>query len=346
MKLQTLLFRNLLVYISIGLFCVPQAYAQCATGSCGTATSSGSRPTNESGGSNPACSNAPLRFTRYNAGPYVYSKTPEELAQIPIYDPSDCAGDRLPIKQGFCLDSCNTAWTRNAAIDIKRDFFTYFQTCNLLALGTAIVAAGLLANTGADRTISRIWQEDITSSKSNSFFKFFNHIGGLSYYYFPVYLAAVGLGAMQDCSLTGNVLYHWGYRSLRTIILTTIQQIPLAYLIGSGRPNQNQPSKWQPFKYKTGVSGHAVFGAVPFLTAAMMTDPPLFRYSLYALSTLPGLARINNNKHYFSQVLLGWSLAFLSARAVYRSDQLRQSGLQVSFVPKLDGAMMLARYEF
>lgn len=236
-------------------------------------------------------------------------------------------------------------WPLNFKNDVSRDFQTYFQPDTLLYLGNFLLAAGIFANTGLDRTVQTYWNDEIRSSASNRFFRPFESIGSLSYYYFPVYLGAIGIGAWGESTLVGNVLYHWGYRSLRTIILSTLQSVTLAVVLGGGRPINNQPSKWQPFRYKTGVSGHAQFGAVPFLTAAMMTDPPVLRYTLYALSTLPGLSRINSNKHYFSQVLLGWGIAYLSARAIYISDQSRNP-MFMAIVPKNDGAMFVARYQF
>lgn len=328
---------SLLTCIGMGYYSV-DVHAACASGNCGDDGPTYKRPTY-----NPSANGAYIN-------PYVYRKGVDERA----YSQEARTGNpALPYSYmstrpsySYSSEPCDPKWVRNIGIDIKRDFVSYFQPCNLLFLTGAMALSAVSANTSFDRSVSNYWQDDIKSSDSNRFFKPFNDIGGLSYYYFPIYLAAVGLGAWQDCTLTGNVVYHWGYRSLRTIVLTTVQQIPLTYLIGSGRPSRHEPSKWQPFKYKTGISGHTIFGAVPFLTAAMMTDAPLLRYSLYALSTLPGLARINNNSHYLSQVALGWSIAYLSARAVYHSDQMRQDGVQVSLVPKYDGALLLARYEF
>lgn len=234
----------------------------------------------------------------------------------------------------------------NIGADIRRDFCTYFQPCNLLMFSTFLGLAALSANTGFDRSVAEHWQLEIHNSGSEGFFKPFKDVGALSYWYIPLYLGAAAIGAWRSETFLGNVLYNWGYRGFRTGILSIVQQIPLAYLTGSGRPNQHQPSKWQPFKYKTGVSGHTVFGAIPFLTAAYMTDPPLLRFGLFVLSTLPGLSRINDNRHYLSQVLLGWGIAFLSARAVYESDLERACACQIMLEPRYDGAMFRATYQF
>lgn len=257
-----------------------------------------------------------------------------------LISPGASAASAYNYRTPYCAN-----WPTNLKNDISRDFQTYFQPDNMIYLGNYLVAAGIFANTGLDSTIQRYWQDEIAGPSADRFFKPFKDIGALSYYYFPIYLTAVGIGAWQECTLMGNVVYSWGYRSLRTILLSTLQSVTLAYVLGSGRPSRGEPSKWQPFRYKTGVSGHAQFGAVPFLTAAWMTDPPVLRYTLFAVSTLPGLSRINSNAHYFSQVLLGWGIAFLSSRAIYMSDQAR-SPMFMSLIPKEDGVMLIARYQF
>ncbi|HQW58403.1 MAG TPA: hypothetical protein PK583_05570, partial [Gammaproteobacteria bacterium] len=60
----------------------------------------------------------------------------------------------------------------------------------------------------------------------------------------------------------------------------------------------------------------------------------------------PGLSRINDNKHYLSQVILGWSIAFLSARSVYQSDLDRDPTFQIMAYPKSNGAMLCGHVRF
>jgi membrane-associated phospholipid phosphatase len=237
-------------------------------------------------------------------------------------------------------------WSSNLAEDINHDFRHYMDSDNLLFFGTAFLGAGVLANTGLDRGFADHWQSDFKSNASRTVLAFPKAVGGLSFYFVPVFLSSMAIGHLREHTLLGNVVYHWGYRSFRTVIVGGLQQVILTHLLGSGRPNLNQDSKWQPFLYPTGVSGHAFYGAVPFLTAAMMSDPPLLKYGLYVISTLPGVSRINDNKHYLSQVLLGWTLAFLSARSVYRTDLDRDPTFQVAVYPKSDGAMLCGHVKF
>jgi hypothetical protein len=72
------------------------------------------------------------------------------------------------------------------------------------------------------------------------------------------------------------------------------------------------------------------------LTAAKMTDNPFLKYPLYVGSTLTGLSRINDNKHYFSQAVLGWWIAFLAVNSV--------AGKKVVFAPSTDGIGILVYF--
>lgn len=237
-------------------------------------------------------------------------------------------------------------WASNLGEDLNHDVRHYMDGDNIFFFGGSFLTAGILANTGLDRAFADHWQTDIKSKTTKCILAYPKAIGGLSFYYAPIFLTTMAAGHLREHTLLGNVLYNWGYRSFRTFIIGGLQQCLLTHLLGNGRPNINQDSKWQPFRYSTGCSGHAFYGAVPFLTAAMMSDPPLLKYSLYVLSTLPAVSRVNDNKHYLSQVILGWTIAFLTSRSVYRSDLDRKPPFQVHVYPKSDGAMLGAHLEF
>jgi len=238
-------------------------------------------------------------------------------------------------------------WSHNVIDDVKRDFSVYFRKDNFSMFVESLVAAGIFANTGLDRSINRHWQEDIHSNSSGtSTLSIPKAFGDFSYAYPPLYLILMGVGHMREHTLLGNVMYTWAYRGLRASFLGGIQQVFLTHALGSGRPIRHEDSKWQPFRYNNGVSGHAFYGAIPFITAAQMTDLDLPRFALYAFAFLPGLSRIDTQSHYFSQVLLGWTLALLSTHSVYVSDSERRPPFQFSVTPKSDGAMLNALYSF
>jgi hypothetical protein len=95
--------------------------------------------------------------------------------------------------------------------------------------------------------------------------------------------------------------------------------VTLQATLGAHRPTKGN-SQWHPFQDIHGMSGHAFIGAVPWMTAAGLTDNVFLRSAFVTASLLPGLSRINDDKHYFSQVVLGWSLAFLATESVRQTE--------------------------
>jgi PAP2 superfamily len=115
-------------------------------------------------------------------------------------------------------------------------------------------------------------------------------------------------------------------------------------VVGSSRPDRDD-SRWHPFQDLHGVSGHTFMGAVPFLTAAMMTDDPWLQAPLVAGSFLTGWARINNDRHYFSQAVLGWWMAYWACRSVDQTQGERKSCLiSPSISPDCTGVAVQFRY--
>ena len=92
-------------------------------------------------------------------------------------------------------------------------------------------------------------------------------------------------------------------------------------LSGASRPGEtDHGSHWKPFDDDNGVSGHAFVGAVPFLTIARMSKNSIIKYLFYGLSGLTAWSRVNDNKHYVSQAVLGWYMGWEATDAVFSTD--------------------------
>jgi membrane-associated phospholipid phosphatase len=98
--------------------------------------------------------------------------------------------------------------------------------------------------------------------------------------------------------------------------------------IGSMRPQGD--SRWHPFQSHHGVSGHTFVGAVPFLTAAAMSESYFLKALFFAGSFSVGWSRIHQDAHYVSQIAIGWGIAFLSVRAVNITEG---DGFRMRLVP-------------
>ncbi len=124
-------------------------------------------------------------------------------------------------------------WTNNLSDDIKNDFTNYVSSDNLLFFGGAFLGAGVLGNTGLDRAFADHWQTDFKSKTTDNILSGPKTVGGLSYYFIPLFAATAAIGHLREHTLLGNVLYHWGYRSFRTALLGGLQQAAFTHLVGS-----------------------------------------------------------------------------------------------------------------
>lgn len=210
------------------------------------------------------------------------------------------------------------------------DYGNYYTWRNLGALGLGIGAVAPLANTSADEHIRHWYQRHVRGETTDEFAQVFEYTGQF-WLVLPVCVeSAALLGHGDDDYLFDSGLAEWSNRSLRAVCVGAPPMLALYAILGSGRPDRND-SRWHPFNDIHGVSGHTFMGAVPFLTAAEMTDNELLKASLVAGSFLTGWARINDDKHYFSQVALGWWMAYLAVRRVDDTQAAARKSIQ--FLP-------------
>ena len=226
------------------------------------------------------------------------------------------------------------------ALDDARNFYSW---PNIGGLALGIAAAAPLANTHADRSIRDSYQRHVRSGSLDGLADFTTYAGQL-WVLVPLALETSALlGKAEEGYWEDGGWYEWSNRSLRAIALGYPPTVALYGLLGSGRPDRND-SRWHPFRYFHGVSGHTFLGAVPFLTAAAMTDNLLLQAPLVAGSFATGWARINNDRHYFSQVALGWWIAFLSVRSVGQTQDQRSHFLVVPCTTEGPGISLQFRY--
>lgn len=241
---------------------------------------------------------------------------------------------------------CET--TENLKNDILCDFSVYLGKENLRDLGVLFLTIGTMANTNIDHALSRSWKKGIHSSSSDTLFKLPDRIGKCNYV--ATYLGTMAIGHWQSHTTIGYTLYNWGYRSIRTLLLVGVQDPIYGWFIGNGRPKDGKhTSRWKLFKKggEAGCSGHSFNGAIPFMTAAMMTDSLPLKIGFYTLASLPGFARINKQAHYPSQVILSWGIAYLAARSVCFSEEAQElCHFRTNIVRTKEGGGIQACWQF
>lgn len=208
---------------------------------------------------------------------------------------------------------------------VRSDYQNFYdrQTLTWLAGGVGLHAA--ISNTHVDEWLRHEYQEKIRTSGTDEWTELFHSskIFGEGKYLLPAY-AAFALAALpfEKDSLIG-VSGEWGERSLRTILVGAPPMLGLQLLIGASRPTEaHSQSHWEPFNDNNGVSGHAFMGAIPFLSAAKMTKHRGLKTMYYLGSVMPALSRVNDDAHYASQALLGWSIAYLASSGVAETYNL------------------------
>ncbi len=220
---------------------------------------------------------------------------------------------------------------------LKTDFGNfYLDRENLTRLGIGIAGAAVSANTGIDRYIRNKYQDDLRSDATDKATRIFNITGTeVALVLAPAYLGAYGAGKL----LRNPTMEEWALKSFRATVVGGPALVLLAAATGGDRPTEGD-SKWGAFNNFHGVSGHTYFSAVPFITAAKMSENPYQKGILYGLSTFTGLSRINDDKHYFSHVAVAWYLAYLSCAVVEKGYGPREERVQVLLAPVPKGVVV------
>jgi hypothetical protein len=207
---------------------------------------------------------------------------------------------------------------------IITDHKNFYSSRRLLWLGAAFGIGGIMANTNIDEKIQDRYQDDLRSSDTDDVADVVKEFGE-GKYLIPLSLLSAGLAEILPESSTTSSIGKWGRLTSRAYLVGGPPMFVMQRATGASRPGENDDdSRWRPFKDSNGVSGHAFVGAVPFLSAARMSNNRLLRYGLYAASTLTAWSRVNDNDHYTSQALLGWFMAWEAVGAVSESDANNQ----------------------
>ena len=223
-----------------------------------------------------------------------------------------------------------SAWpslTENGTV-ILQDYRNFYSGKNLGMMGLGLGIGGILANTNADRVVDEWYQDSVRSGFTDDLSENAEYMGR-ALVAAPLFAGAVIVGRlMKEKTEAGSKIQQWGENSLRSLLVGGPPAFLLQYALGGSRPEDGS-SHWRPFQDSHGVSGHSFIGAIPFIVAAKMTRSPYWKVPLYLASTLVGLARINDDEHYPSQVALGWWMACLSADCVMQTEAERRRVLIV-----------------
>jgi hypothetical protein len=231
---------------------------------------------------------------------------------------------------------------------IADDYRSFYATDRLIRMGIVFGVAGIAANTNADMSIRNWYQDNVRSERTNSWassaatdLEFNAKFFGEGKYMVPLALLSASVNYIDNDTAVGN----WGANASRAYITGLPAMWFMQGVTGATRPGDRpEGSSWTtPFGHSNGVSGHSFVGAVPFLTIAYMNpDNGWVKYPAYVASAAAGWSRVNDDKHFPSQVVLGWYMAWEAVDAVFDNNQ-KKKGVVVTPMVGLDGFGLMAK---
>jgi hypothetical protein len=252
--------------------------------------------------------------------------------------------------QHIVLAAENTASTSHSSIGetVSGDYKTFYAGDRLIRMGIVFGAAGIAANTNIDMNIRNWYQDKVRNAQTDSWasdpttsLSFNAKFFGEGMYMVPVALLSASVNLIDSDTAVGN----WGAYASRAYITGLPAMWFMQSATGATRPGDRaEGSSWTtPFGHSNGVSGHAFVGAVPFLTIAYMNpDNKFIKYPAYAASAAAAWSRVNDDKHFPSQVFLGWYMAWEAVDAVFENSG-KKKGVAVAPMVDLDGFGIMAR---
>jgi membrane-associated phospholipid phosphatase len=187
-----------------------------------------------------------------------------------------------------------------------------------------IMAGGICAVTGTllvfDRQINLFTQQN-RNSLTDTVSKLFFEPLGRGIYSFPI-LGAFGLhNALTGNERSGRVFYLGTKSAAISALLVTV----LKYTFERHRPYQDNPAdpyQWDFYKgklkYRSFPSGHTITAfSIATIIATEYNNTWYVPLICYSLASLAGLSRMNDNKHWASDVFMGAALGFSVSKMIY-----------------------------
>jgi hypothetical protein len=182
---------------------------------------------------------------------------------------------------------------------------------NFLKMAGATAGAAAISYSGVDELFDEWHRDRVRGDASDAVAHLAKEFGENEIAY------AALVYALADWALPGTAVGRWG----RQCFTATACGLPVLWtwqrVLGGSRPSDEKEwgSRFRPFADENSVSGHTFLAAIPFLVGAREVGQPVAAWGLRALSPLTGWSRINDERHYLSQVLLGYGLAWQAVQA-------------------------------
>lgn len=246
---------------------------------------------------------------------YLLSTSPV-FAQAPAPPPQplykiDSPSELPELAWDDSLDLVTAPWRWND------DDWTRFSVGALAVVGTAFIL---------DRPI----QKDFARHQTVTLNQWANRISPIGMNY--VFLGAGGLYA-YGLLAKGGEAQSAGADALTSLIASAVTILPLKYAVGRGRPDTTISNEsFRPLSSQDSFpSAHTTFA---FTAAASITEhytEPWVQYAAYGTASLVGLARLEQNAHWTSDVVAGALIGVTIGKTVTRMNQRKRFGKQAKY---------------
>ncbi len=187
--------------------------------------------------------------------------------------------------------------------------------------GAGILTTGLVVYTQDDQIQS--WSQSVRSSTTDQISRYVGEPMGSGLYSLGGSALLLGVGYLTD----DVKLQRTSMQAFKAFVLTGGATVVLKQLTHRPRPYElNDPTVWYGPYALTGEndafpSGHtSTAWAVASVYAHAYSDKPWVGITAYSLAGIAGWSRINDNKHWASDVFFGAALGWYIGRTIVKND--------------------------
>jgi membrane-associated phospholipid phosphatase len=198
-----------------------------------------------------------------------------------------------------------------------------------------LVVSGIAVLMLADEPFRDFWQDDLRSDTTNDMADVGDTVGD-----FYNLLPAVGAGFVAGAALGDRNLQATSLEAIQTLVVTAGFVKALKYGTGRHRPNDSPDSAFVfdgpslDGDNKSFVSGHAAYSfSVASVFASAYDDNVVVPVLAYGLAGLSAMSRINDDKHWLTDVLVGGAIGVIMGKLVHHTSPFRDANQRVSVRP-------------
>ncbi len=188
-----------------------------------------------------------------------------------------------------------------------------------------LIVAGVGVMMLADEPFRDFWQDDVRGDTTDDFADFGDTVGD-----FYTLLPAVGVGFVAGAALDDRKLQAASLEAVQALAITAGFVKALKYGTGRRRPNDSPDSAFEfdgpglSGDNKSFVSGHAAYSFTVASVFASAYDDNVYVAGLaYGLAGLSAMSRVNDDKHWLSDVVVGAAIGIILGKLVHHTSPFR-----------------------